>query len=264
MIRAAEPATHPSCALPEFSCDWALFLDVDGSLLDIVEHPEEVRAESTLVRSLERLRTRLCGALALVSGRPLKDLDRLFAPLHLPAAGQHGLEQRMASGRLLPGFALPEGFSQVEARLALFVDRHPGLFLERKSHGLAVHYRQVPELERQVLALADALASNCSPPLVLVRGKMVAELRAPGGDKGTAIAAFMEEKPFAGRRPVFVGDDVTDEDGFHKVNELGGHSVLVGCRASAAHWSIATAAALRDWLAELADADPTKDKRERT
>ncbi|MFC4350693.1 trehalose-phosphatase [Fodinicurvata halophila] len=264
MIRAAEPATQPPDAVPEFSGDWALFLDVDGSLLDIADHPGDVRADEVLVQSLACLRSRLCGALALISGRPLKELDSLFAPLHLPAAGQHGLERRSASGQLLPGFDLPEGFSQVESRLALFVDCHPELFLERKSRGLALHYRQAPELEREVLALAEALVPTCTPPLLLQRGKMVVELRVPGSNKGTAIAAFMAERPFAGRRPIFIGDDITDEDGFRKVNELDGHSVLVGSRDSAARWSIASAADLRRWLSQLASDVSSEQTRERT
>ncbi|MGM0561842.1 MAG: trehalose-phosphatase [Pseudomonadota bacterium] len=264
MIRAAETATNPSSALPRFSEDWALFLDVDGSLLDIADHPEAVSADRQLVESLGKLRSRLCGALALISGRPLKELDCLFAPLHLPAAGQHGLERRMANGRLLPGLELPQGFAEVEARLALFVDRHAELFLERKSHGLAVHYRKAPELEQEVLALAEALAQTSRPPLHLLRGKMVAELRVPGHDKGTAIADFMKERPFAGRCPVFVGDDVTDEDGFETVNALGGHAILVGDRPSAARWSVGSAAGLRTWLAELPGLDPPEDKCDRT
>lgn len=244
-----EPRTALAPAPPTPAAGWALFLDVDGCLLDIAERPDAVRVDPNLPAVLERLRERLGGALALVSGRPLADLDRLFAPLHLPAAGQHGLERRDAAGRRLPTVALPEGFDAVEARLALFTGRHPGLLLERKSHGLALHYRGDPARGPEALRLARSLAARSDPPLTAVEGKAVIELRAPGADKGRAIEAFLEEAPFRGRVPAFAGDDVTDEDGFAAVNRRGGYSILVGSRPSAARWALPDAAALRRWLA---------------
>jgi len=245
-------------APPPPAAGWALFLDVDGCLLDIAERPDAVAVEPTLPPVLDRLRERLGGALALVSGRPLAELDRLFAPLHLPAAGQHGLERRDAAGRRLPTVALPEGFAEVEGRLALFTERHPGLLLERKSHGLALHYRGNPARGEEAIRLARSLASRTRPPLVAVEGKAVIELRAPGADKGRAIEAFLAEPPFRGRLPAFAGDDVTDEDGFAAVNRLGGHSILVGARASAARWSLPDAAALRRWLATPGTGDDSR------
>lgn len=248
-----EPSFHlPAPPLPE--PDWALFLDVDGCLLDIAERPDEVVVEDGLTETLACLRTRLGGALALVSGRPLAQLDALFAPLHLAAAGQHGLERRDARGHLLPTANLPSGFAEVEARLALFAERHGGVLLERKSHGLALHYRGAPACETEARRLAEALAQACNPPLAAVPGKAVIELRVPGSDKGQAIAAFLDEAPFRGRLPAFVGDDVTDEDGFRRVNSLDGHAILVGRRATAARWALSDPSALRRWLGEAAQA----------
>ncbi|MDF2095894.1 trehalose-phosphatase [Aquibaculum arenosum] len=248
-----EPLFHlPAPPLP--GTDWALFLDVDGCLLDIAERPDEVAVEAGLTETLACLRTRLGGALALVSGRPLAQLDALFAPLHLAAAGQHGLERRDARGHLLPTATLPDGFAAVEARLALFAERHPGMLLERKSHGLALHYRGAPACETEARRLAEALAGTCEPPLAAVPGKAVIELRVPGSDKGQAIAAFLDEPPFRGRIPAFAGDDVTDEDGFRRVNALQGHTILVGRRASAARWALPDPPALRRWLSEAAQA----------
>ncbi len=233
------------------SPDWAMFLDVDGSLLEIQPRPDAVHVSPALCAMLAALHAALGGAVALISGRPLDDVDRLFAPLKLPAAGQHGLERRAGNGRRVRPPLLPDGFNEVEAQLAAFAARHPGLLLERKTHGLALHYRNAPACAGAVSRLTRRLAAHTRPPLVLVEGKMVAELRAPGGDKGAAIGAFMTEVPFRGRTPVFVGDDVTDEDGFSAVNALGGHSILVGERASAARWRIASVGALGEWLAAI-------------
>lgn len=229
--------------------EWAVFFDVDGCLLEIAERPDEVVVAPGLVDALARLREQLNGAVALVSGRSLGNLDGLFAPLHLPAAGQHGLERRDATGRLLPLAILPAHFAEVEARLALFAERHPGTLLERKSRGLALHFRGAPHCAEEAQRLGIALAERTDPPLVAVPGKAVIELRAPGSNKGTAIEAFLKEPPFQGRTPAFFGDDVTDEDGFAAVNRLGGHSILVGHRPTQARWALPDVAAVHRWIA---------------
>src|SRR5690625_1423184 len=246
------PAATPLPEPPPPADDWALFLDVDGCLLEIAPHPDEVRVPPGLVPALERLEERLGGAVALVSGRPLATLDRLFAPLVMAAAGQHGLERRNAVKRLLPLPALPRCFAEVEASLERFTEHHPGTLLEKKSRGLALHFRGAPACGEEAQRLAIALAEQCVPPLIAVPGKAVIELRTPGADKGKAIADFMKESPFAGRLPVFLGDDVTDEDGFAVVNALGGHSILVGRRPTRARWALTDVAAVHHWLSAAA------------
>ncbi|MFD0391685.1 trehalose-phosphatase [Tistrella bauzanensis] len=172
---------------------------------------------------LQRLHGRFDGAVALVSGRTLGELDRLFHPAVLPAAGQHGLERRDH-----PPVSLARGFIEVGQVLERFVADTPGTLIERKSCGYAVHYRARPSAGPAVDRVARALATVTDPPLTVVPGKMVVEVRMPGADKGTAIRGFMQDAPFRGRIPVFIGDDVTDEDGFAMVNAFGGHSIRVG------------------------------------
>lgn len=244
-------AARASAALPTPTHDWALFLDVDGSLLDIALRHDAVHVDPDLCDTLGRLCTALDGALALISGRSITDLDRLFRPLALPAAGQHGLERRDADGHCWPPPERPEGFIAADAALAVFVATHPGTRLERKSHALALHFRQAPAFADTARAVALTAAALTRPPLAIIAGKMVVELRVPGADKGAAIRAFLGTPPFRGRRPVFVGDDITDEDGFAAVNALGGESILVGDRPTQACWRIASAGALRHWLGTL-------------
>lgn len=242
--------------LPEPRPDWALFLDVDGCLVDIAPTPDAVVVEPGLPALLDRLAARFGGALALVSGRPLAELEQLFHPARPAAAGQHGLEWR---GR--PPLPQPQGFAALEAPLAAFAAAHPGVLLERKSHGFALHYRAAPAAGAGALALAHRLAATTRPEMRVMPGKMVVELRMAGADKGTAIRAFMAAAPFRGRVPVFAGDDVTDEDGFAMVNAMGGHSIRVGPQigaghgappASAARWTVPDAPGFRRWLAGLA------------
>lgn len=251
MMNARELAKVPGI-LPTPTLNWALFLDVDGSLLDIAHRPDAVHVESELCEILERLRNTLGGALALISGRTIANLDKLFRPLVLPAAGQHGLERRGADGRRWQPPERPENFAAADAALAAFVAAHPGTQLERKSHALALHFRQAPALADAVRGAAARAAALARPPLLITTGKMVVELRVPGADKGAAIRAFLDGPPFRGRHPVFVGDDVTDEDGFAVVNALGGDSILVGDRPTQAPWRIASAGALRRWLRTVA------------
>lgn len=215
-------------SLPAWDPGRALFLDVDGTLLEIESHPDDVRAGPRLKALLERLALGLAGALALVSGRSIASLDQIFAPLVLPAAGQHGLERRDADGRV----HYPAGFvlrmSEARGALTAFVEAHAGLLLEDKGAALALHYRNAPDMAERARAAMEAARRTLGDDFHVQQGKMVLELKPTGQDKGTAIAAFMEEAPFAGRTPMFIGDDVTDEDGFRVVNALGGLSVRVG------------------------------------
>ena len=240
-------------ALPEPTDDWALFLDVDGTLLEIADRPDAVRVDRCLLSILSALGDRFGGALALVSGRSLDVLDRLFAPLRLTAAGLHGLERRDRSGRVHRARFDALGIAEARAALSAFAAADRRLVIEDKGASVALHYRAAPERGPQCDRFAADLAGRLAAGFVLQRGKMVVEIRACGPDKGDVVSAFCGEAPFSGRCPVFIGDDVTDEDAFRIVNRAGGHSIRIGARApSAASWYVADVCALRGWLAGIA------------
>jgi len=231
--------------------DIALFLDVDGTLLEIASTPDAVRVPASLRNTLDLAAAREKGALAVISGRSISELDRLFAPRLFPAAGQHGFERRDAAGRLtrptLDGKLL-EPAREALAGLQLL---HKGLLLEDKGAALAMHYRLAPKCEPVVREVMAELAAPLAGLFVLRSGKCVLELTPAGYSKRTAVEAFMLEPPFAGRTPVFIGDDVTDEDGFAAVNEMGGYSIQVGnARASAARYHFGSVSAVAAWLRE--------------
>jgi trehalose 6-phosphate phosphatase len=229
----------------------ALFLDVDGTLLEIRDRPEAVSADSSLIELLDTVSSCVGGALSLVSGRSIADIDRIFAPAKFPAAGSHGAELRLhpSDDVDITTKALPSG---ALARLSEFAATHEGLLLERKSGGASLHYRMAPELEAACRKLVDELMREIGQDFRLIPGKMVFELAPRGHNKGKAIAAMMNRKPFVGRRPVFVGDDVTDEDGFHAVNAMRGISVRVGeDRDSAAAYALGSVADVRHWLESI-------------
>ncbi|MGO4326370.1 trehalose-phosphatase [Cupriavidus sp. 2TAF22] len=237
--------------LPLIEANTALFLDFDGTLADLAPRPDLVQVEPELVGTLRALHRHLDGALALVSGRPIAELDDFLKPLRLPAAGVHGAELRDAGGHRLrePDPGVPLLLPPLQA----LVSAHPGLQLERKSVAVAVHYRAVPELEGLVRNFAATLAAGV-PGVELLHGKMVVEFKPAGVDKGGAIDTFMRGPPFARRTPLFAGDDITDEAGFAVVRRLGGVGVLVGQRPSAATVSVTGPAALRCWLHRSAKA----------
>lgn len=205
--------------------------------------PEEVELVS-------RLHEAAGGALALISGRPIAGIDRLCAPLKLPAAGQHGAERRDAAGRS-QRIQLPvEAMKKAADAIARFAAEHDGLLFENKGFSMALHYRLAPQLAQAAEAAVREAAAGLGGALEVQAGKMVIELKPAGYDKGRAIDEFMREAPFAGRVPLFIGDDRTDEHGFEVVNRLGGHSVKVGEGPTAARWRLEAPAAVRAWLSE--------------
>jgi trehalose 6-phosphate phosphatase len=248
--RASDVPEHPGnsgATLPQFADDWALFLDVDGTVLDLAEHPKTVRVESALAEVLGRLQTLTGGAVALVSGRSVSELDDLFRPLHLSIAGQHGAECRHATGEMdVDRAGIETEFAR--SALAAFARRDPGLYFEDKGVTLAMHYRHAPHLEALVERTLADLARRSGGELTLQTGKMVRELVPHGKNKGGAIAQFMTEPPFADRLPVFIGDDDTDEHGFALVNRMRGHTIKVGPGASVALYRLPGARRVRDWL----------------
>lgn len=236
--------------MPPFQRDWAFFLDIDGTLLDIAATPKAVHTAKADCRLVAALYDKADGALALVSGRSLKMIDQLFSPMRLPAAGQHGVERRDARGRVhRPSFST-DVLERAAGHIREFAERHSGLVFEDKGYSMALHYRLAPRLAGAANAIVREAARAVGEGVEVQRGKMVAELKPAGHDKGRAIEAFMREKPFAGRTPVFLGDDLTDEHGFRMVDRMGGHSIKVGAGQSAARWRLANPAAARAWLHE--------------
>lgn len=233
----------------------ALFLDFDGTMVDIAPQPHAVRVPGPLIGVLRELHQYLGGAVAVISGRPISQLDMFLSPLLLPAAGVHGAERRTADGAMSLLHTHP--LDRVEEAACTLAASHEGLIVENKRGSLALHYRQVPHLERLCLeTMQEAVAQ--SPGVVLQRGKMVVEAKPGGASKGRAIEDFLAERPFAGRTPVFIGDDVTDEVGFSTVQRLGGLGIKVGDGATAARHRLADPSALRRELEAAAAARMTR------
>jgi trehalose 6-phosphate phosphatase len=234
----------------------ALFLDIDGTLLEFEMHPGLVRATDGLIAMLQSVSDALDGAVALISGRPLTDIDRVFKPWAPFAAGVHGAEVRGREGtrhHQVDDKKLDELRHLVNDRL----ERLPGAWVEDKGYGFAIHYRTSPELESGVIRLAADLADASAGALEVQPGSLVQELRPAAFDKGLAINELMLQDPFLGRRPVVVGDDRTDEFAFEAVNERGGVSVLVGPRSdTVARYRIPDPVAVRGWLSELLEEVP--------
>lgn len=242
---------------PALASTTALFVDLDGTLIEIAARPELVRVPPGLPALLERLTALHGGALALVSGRRLADLDRLLYPWHGAAAGSHGNECRRADGTTIAkendpdDFAAAQALARLRPHLHEFAVCEPGVWLEDKGATLALHYRAAPEKGEEIRALAEQLLRQTDDHLQLIPGKMVIELRPRHHSKGTAIGSFLEEAPFHGRQPVFLGDDMTDEDGFIEVNRRRGLSIRVGppVAATSARYALPSVAAARAWLA---------------
>jgi len=227
---------RPSCAL---------FLDFDGTMVDIAPQPQAVLVPQPLIDALRALHGLLGGAVAVISGRPIAQIDGFLKPLQLPVAGVHGAERRGVDGKMVLLHTHP--LDRVEHAARALAARHPGLIVETKRGSLALHYRQAPELEDECLQVMQA-AVDASPGVTLLRGKMVAEAKPGGASKGRAIEEFLREPPFAGRTPVFIGDDVTDEAGFSTVQRLGGIGIKVGEGATAAWRRLPNPSALRSEL----------------
>jgi trehalose 6-phosphate phosphatase len=223
----------PSCAL---------FLDFDGTMVDIAPQPEAVQVPQGLIGHLQWLTEYLGGAVAVISGRPIEQIDEFLKPLRLPVAGVHGAERRGADGAVTLLSTHP--LDAVKHAADKLVAQHPGLRVETKRGSIALHFRQAPQLEALCVQAMQA-AVEASPGLTLLRGKMVVEAKLGGASKGGAIEGFMKEPPFAGRIPLFIGDDITDEVGFSTVQRAGGLGIKVGEGATVAWQRLPDPAALR-------------------
>ncbi len=237
--------------IPPIPCvDWGYFLDVDGTLIEIADTPGAARIDTALLDLIARLHRESGGAVALVSGRSLSDLENHLGTLHLPLAGQHGLERRDAAGRLWIHAAPAAAKCAIKEALAPILVRHPGLLLEDKGLTLALHYRRVPHLAAYAHRLMLRLVGTADAGLEIQLGKRVVEVKPSGIDKGTAVAEYLAEPPFRKRRPVFIGDDLNDEHGFAEVNKLNGISIKVGKGISCARFRLRDVVAVRRWLAD--------------
>ena len=237
----------------EGGASWALFLDFDGTLVDIAEHPDAVVVVPGLVAALARLREHLGGALALISGRPIETLDRFLAPERFDAAGLHGLERR-SGGELFA--CVPEDHPNLRRGVARLQDRlagREGVVIEDKGCSVAVHWRMAPDEADEAKALVREVATTLGPDYRVQHGKAVAEILPASAGKGPVIERLLQSRPFQGRRPIFVGDDLTDENGFLAVNAQGGVSIRIGEGPTAAAHRVETPAAFRAWLARWAE-----------
>ena len=235
--------------LPSYDSNWAIFLDLDGTLMEIADHPLAAKATPRMKAIVNDLWTAIDHAVAIVSGRNIADVDRFMTPFVLPVAGLHGLERRDCEGRIHYHFKEETTFHHLKEDLMHFVTRYPGLVLEDKGPTVAVHYRNAPEREDAVLKHMGEVVDRAGERFELQRGKMVVEFKPAGRNKGDAIREYMAEAPFQSRVPVFAGDDVTDEAGFTVVNDLGGHSIRVGTAdKTAARFFVPSTGKLLDWL----------------
>ena len=247
-------ASNASSVLPLITRQSALFLDFDGTLVDIASQPDLVVMPDGLQDLLAKLSRELGGALAIVSGRGLHDLDHYLTPLRLPAAAEHGAVQRNTEGQVTH-VAVPHLQDIQRVALAL-ASEHAGLRVEIKTAAIALHYRHAPELETLCL-VAMAEAVKRTPGVELIHGKFVFEVKTAGVSKGSAIQAFMAQAAFAGRRAIFAGDDTTDESGFPVVQAIGGQGIKVGAGSTLADFRCASPAALRQWLQNFSEAGNT-------
>lgn len=250
-----QPAATPSRTPPEDLLRGAsLFLDLDGTLVDFALHPDAVVVDARLSALLLRLAERLNGQIAMISGRSVDQVIALLGHAPFAIAGSHGLEMRWPNGQSL-SVPRPDSLAEVEAEMNLFAARHAGVLVERKPFGAALHYRMAPALKEQCRQLASELEARTG--LQLQPGNMVYELKAPWADKGTALTFLMAGSEMAGARPIFIGDDITDEAGFVAAASLGGAGVLVGApRRSAAIYRLDSVAATLAWLEAAVEALP--------
>ena len=231
---------------------WALFLDIDGTLIDLAATPEGISVPEDLPGHLKAVSDRLSGALALVTGRALPFADQLFTPLVLPIAGLHGAERRRRDGSV-DSVSSNEAFATLKRSLERVTADWTGVLIEDKGAAVAAHYRQAPDWQQSLEAVMRSALEEAGPDYALQRGKMVFEIRPARASKGAALRAFLEEEPFAGRKPIAIGDDLTDEAMFKVANELGGLSIRIGDPAeeTAAQANLASPDALRAILKQL-------------
>jgi trehalose 6-phosphate phosphatase len=242
-------------ALPADFDHLAILLDVDGTLLDLAPTPREVFVSHALRDTLNRLWKRTGGAIAFVSGRPIEELDLIFAPLQLPAIGGHGAELRTTSGAAPQAPRLPPLDPHVKRQFAAIAEAGPGIILEDKGYSLALHYRLAPEKEPMVRSAAAKLCASIKAPIELLPGKFVIEIKQTGFSKATAVRELMTYPPFAKRRPIFFGDDVTDLGVFEILPDFDGVGVSVGRKVPGVAACFEGPTDVRHWLERISLSD---------
>ena len=248
--------SRPPPSLPADLKQTAILLDVDGTILDIAPTPREVFVSHALRDTLARLRERTGGALAFVSGRPINELDLIFSPLQLPAIGGHGAEIRIGAAEMAPAPRLPSLDADVKRQFAAIAEAGPGIVLEDKGYSLALHYRLAPDKERLVRdSAARICATLAGSKIELLEGKLVVEIKQSGVTKATAVRELMSCAPFAGRRPIFIGDDVTDLSVFAIIPAYKGISIGVGREAPGVDFCFDKPADVRRWLEQTSHND---------
>jgi trehalose 6-phosphate phosphatase len=238
--------------MPDLNDDYALFLDFDGTLVDIVERPDAVAVDPALPDVLTRLQERLGGALAIISGRPVEFLDGRFVPHVFDMAGLHGLEHRIAGQLSMCDPDEHPALREMVERLSRIVADKEGILIEDKGCSVAIHWRLAPHEKEFALATAHAAVEALGADYRVQHGKAVAEILPSAAGKGKVIERFLHETPYKGRRPIFVGDDLTDENGFKTVNAHGGLSVRIGAGETIAKVRLGTPADLRHCLSTWA------------
>jgi trehalose 6-phosphate phosphatase len=240
-------------SLPAFlsPSETAFFFDFDGTLVELAPTPDGVLVPQTLIESLAELRRLSKGAVAIVSGRGIDSIDGYLGMPDLPVAGLHGAERRDASGDIVRLGFDDERLLHMERVLADVVKAHPGTLLEIKGAALALHYRSAPLAEPVAREVTQRLVAEHADAYMVQPGKMVYEIKPKNVDKGRALSAFLDEPPFAGRMPVFAGDDLTDEKGFAVVNARGGVSIKVGAGATAAQARAESVGGFLAWLSSI-------------
>jgi trehalose 6-phosphate phosphatase len=251
--QAASPDAVPvPRALLGYLDQSAILLDIDGTLLDLAPTPREVWVPPGLANTLNQLMMRTAGALALVSGRSVNDIDLIFAPEQYPAVGGHGAEMRVSTDSDAVATIAPPMDKELKRRLAAIARLSPGILLEDKGYSLALHYRLAPHAEKAIYEAVSLIRADLpQAPVEILAGKSVCEVKYAGFSKGTAVRELMTHQPFRGRRPIFIGDDVTDESVFAVMPDLGGLAFSVGRRAKGVAGHFDEPRDVRDWLAHL-------------
>lgn len=245
------PDADPNAVMPPLS-ECTLLLDIDGTLLDLAPSPHEVRVPPGLAKALPVLLARMSGALALVSGRSLGDIDRIFAPMLFPAVGGHGAEMRISVENEAVATRAPPLSDDLKRRFAAISDMNSGILVEDKGYSLALHYRRVPAAEKEIYDAVSAIRADLpNAPIEVLPGKLVCEIKRSGFTKATGVMELMRHEPFKGRRPVFLGDDITDETVFAIMPDLRGLAFSVGRHARGVAGHFESPRAVRAWLSGL-------------